>query len=145
MSELQDIFDQIVIIQNAITAPSGEKDIAQATDEIPAMAPMTFPSFVNIEESTDFVRPPSARMETHTINMHFLLAPADQKYSIRTRRKWVEVIQDAFEAKISLNGTCTQAMIMHIDYGPPEPWEGAYVGATFRLSVEAKQTIAYAA
>lgn len=143
-TELQDIFDQLVIIQEAITPPTGEKDL-RATDEWPANI-STFPIFVNNEVETTFVRPPMMRIENHLIRMHLLFGAADGKYSQRARRLWVEKVQDAFESEINLNGTCTQAMITRIDYGIIEGIVGGnYVGATFELAVEIKQAVTYAA
>jgi hypothetical protein len=142
MSELQEIVDAIVVVQAAITPPAGEKDVV-AYDEWPA-AITVFPSFVNDEVETTIERPPSMRIETHLIRMYLLFGGADVKYSQRTRRKWVEKVQDAFEGNVNLAGTCTQAVVTRIDYGVIEAVSGFYAGATFELQVEIKQGVAYA-
>jgi len=145
MSELQDIFDQIVTIQAAITPPTGEKDIAMATDEWPASISV-FPAFVNNEVETviDREQYASLRIEKHLIQMHLLFGAADVKYSQRSRRLWVEKVHAAFEAKLNLNGTCLKATTTRTDYGVVEGISGNYVGATFDLAVENKKPVTYA-
>jgi len=141
--EVQQLIDELVTIQNAITPPTGEKDIAAAYDEPPA-DPTIFPCFLNLEAGAQVVRELHRRQVTHTINMSLLLAAADQKYSVRTRRLWVGAVLDAFDIKLRLNGQAHYAHIDTIEYDPIE-WNGkAYVGATFVLTVLVDGAFAFA-
>lgn len=145
-TELQDIVDQLVVIQNAITPPTGEKDIALATDELPPDLSV-FPTFLNIETEAD-IEPGGSTLEIQLrrIDMHLVLGGTDKKYSLRSRRLWEEKVLAAFRAKLTLNSTCTQALIKGITYDTPLPWnEHDYLVATFRLEAEVKRVVTYAA
>lgn len=138
VSELQDIIDQIVILQNAITPPSGEKDITGAYDEPPDLI-STFPCFVNLEEEgKDVVNPGNWGYVTYTIGMHLLFAPAGTKYSVRARRKWVLPVLAKFSllANRSLGDTANHTYFTGFNYDPFE-WGGtSYVAANFMLAVK---------
>ena len=137
--ELQDIIDQLVVIQNAITPPTGENPL-KCYDE-PPTGVLTFPCFVNIEDDlAEVVRAVSLRTITFFINMHLLFARADQKYSVRSRRAWIKPVIDAFDGAVRLDNE--QAPVQ---YAPIEtvsfenvvlPGSGSdqeYIAATFRL------------
>lgn len=144
-TEIQEVFDQIVVIQNAITPPTGEKDIAFASDELPPDLTV-FPTFLNVETDAD-IEPGGSTLEIQLrrVEMHLVLGGADRKYSMRSRRLWEEKVLAAFRAKLTLNSTCTQALIKGITYDTPLPWnQHEYLVATFRLVVEVKKVVAYA-
>ena len=137
--DLQGIIDQLVIIQNAITPPTGENDL-KCYDE-PPTGVLTFPSFVNVEDDlAQVVRASSLRTITFFINMHLLFARADQKYSVRSRRAWIKPVIDAFDDALVLDLAQPP-----VQYAPIEsvsfenvvlPGSGSdqeYIAATFRL------------
>src|SRR4030042_4894928 len=104
MSELQDIIDQIVVIQKAITPPTGEKDIADASDEAPVDL-LLFPYFLNVEAETAIGYGVSLRIQKHHIDMHLVFGTGDKKYSMRSRRKWVEAVLATFIGEGTMTGT----------------------------------------
>ncbi|KPJ64878.1 hypothetical protein AMK68_00140 [candidate division KD3-62 bacterium DG_56] len=143
MSELQDIIDQIVYIQKeTLVAPSSEKDIAVATDELPVDLTL-YPCFLNVEASTSIdYGAGGLREQHHEIDMNLVFSPSDKKYSMRSRRKWVQAVLDAFASRVTLNGTATQALITGVDYQTPLQWNDTpYMTATFRLAVEVKEAV----
>lgn len=143
--ELQDVIDQLVIIQAAITPPTGEKDIAFATDELPPDL-MVFPTFLNVEASTDVTYSPSRREQVHLIDMNLVFAPAAEKYSMRSRRAWVQKVMDAFAAKVTLNGACNKARIIRVEYETPLQWNDVpFMTATFRLEAVNIEAVAFSA
>lgn len=130
---IQDIIDELVTMQQAITPPAGEKDIAAAYDEHPAQVTV-FPCFINDEDNIVPTQMANAhRHLVHTINMHLLFAAAGQRYSQRSRRKWVRPVLDAFGAKIQLNGTATQSRIAAVTFDPVTIGDAEYAAATFVL------------
>lgn len=145
MSELQDVIDAVKAIQATVSTPPGEKAIKEFYDE-PPLAVATYPAFLNIEdfdEPITFVS--SHRHIVMTIRMHLLFAPFDQRYSIRSRRRWVKPVIDAFGAKIQLNGTVVRSSIDQIDYDPVTLFEKTYHAATFVLRADMSDTFAASA
>src|SRR3972149_3320426 len=59
LPEIQDVLDAIVVLQKAIPAPVGEKDITHAYDEQPESG-ATFPCFINIVREVGEVKRQSA-------------------------------------------------------------------------------------
>ena len=143
MAELQAIIDAIVVIQVTITPPTGEKDIAVATDELPTDLTL-FPMFLNVETRTGLEYGVNLRVQRHEIDMHLVFGTAEKKYSMRSRRAWVEAVMAAFIDNVTLGGTVTQAMITEVTYDTPLQWnETAYMAATFRLAAEVKSAAAF--
>jgi hypothetical protein len=142
--ELTDIIDEIVIIQKAITTPTGEKALALATDEWPPTVAV-FPAFVNNEIETVIETGSYRRKNVHLIRMYLLFGAGDTKYSQRARRAWIAAVQAAFDASMTLNGHATLARIRRISHGAPEELGGAYVCAAFDLEVIFTCDAAYAA
>lgn len=143
--EIQDVIDQLVVIQAAITPPTGEKDIAIATDELPPDLTV-FPTFLNVETSTEVEYSPSRRVQVHLIDMNLVFAPAVEKYSMRSRRAWVQKVMDAFAAKVTLNGACNKARILSITYETPLQWNDIpFMTATFRLEAVNIEAVTFSA
>ena len=145
MAELQAIFDAIVTIQKEITPPTGEKDIADASDEL-SVDLMLFPYFLNVETETAIEYGVNLRIQKHQIDMHLVFGTADKKYAMRSRRAWVQAVLNAFVDNVLLGGTVTQAMITNVSHDTPLPWnESYYMVATFRLAAEVKDTANFTA
>lgn len=137
------IIDQLVAIQGAITPPTGEKDIAFAADELPVDLHV-FPTFLNVETATHNTYSPQRIEKQHLIDMILVFAPADKKYSQRSRRAWVQAVQAAFNAKVTLNGTCDKARILNIRYDTPLNWNDIpFVMATFELEAVVVEDVVF--
>lgn len=139
MAEIQAVIDQIVILQKAVPTPTNEKDIQEAYDEPPDSVGV-FPCFLNVEESGEQEFPSGNwGYLIYTVNMHLLFAPATQKYSIRSRRKWVKPVLKHFRENVSLNNTAAVSWVANWDHNPVE-WNGMeYIAATFNLRVKAQE------
>ena len=117
MAELQAIFDQIVIIQNAITPPTDEKDVT-VYDEPPEPA-VVYPPLINVERDTETIEhSPGFRVTPYIIDMHLIFGAFDKKYAYRSKRKWIVQVRDAFVLKLTLNATATTARILGMDFHP---------------------------
>lgn len=145
--------DAIVAMQKAVPVPSGEKDIALATDEPPEDISV-FPSFVNVEEVTDVTHGASRRQETHIINMHLLFEKADVTYSVRSRRAWIKNVRDTFDTNLRLFlatvAQCHYARVSRVEYHDDLPFntplaigDHEYNAATFVLEVLVDGAFAY--
>jgi len=131
-TQIQDVIDALVTLQGQIAAPGGG-NVAAAYDEPPA-AVAKFPSFVNIENGLVNIQlSGSHRHVEHLINMHLLFAPADQKYSVRERRVWVQAVLDAFGGRMRLGLPQTVARIEETAYDPVTLGDMEYIAATFTL------------
>lgn len=130
----------MVILQKAVSAPSGERDIQEAYDEPPEGVGFVYPCFVNMEDSGDEDYPSGNwGYLNYTINMHLFFAPASQKYSVRSRRKWVKPVIKHFRENVSLNDTCAGSWITGWDFNPVD-WNGTeYIAATFNLRIKAQE------
>jgi hypothetical protein len=142
MSDLQEIIDKIVVIQAAITPPTGEKDVT-AYDEPPTSV-LPFPCFINAETSAEEIGVwnTSGRTIPYLIDMHLVFAQADQQYSVRSRRAWVIPVLDAFGHDYTLSGAAgvQKAFIETIEFhdkqnGYLAVGEKDYIAATFKLRV----------
>jgi hypothetical protein len=144
-NELQDVFDAIVTIQKTIPTPTGEHPIKEIYDEPPAQF-MTWPCFLNIESQSEVERPSSGfRRTAHTIDMHLLFGAADQKYSVRSRRRWVRVVLDTFDGKLKLGSTINgHAHLTRVEYAPVDLNGTEYIAATFVLRAVIEETLAFA-
>ena len=145
MAELQAIFDQIVIIQNAITPPTGEKDVT-VYDE-PPETPVVYPSFINVERDTETIEhSPGFRITPYIIDMHLIFGAFEKKYAYRSKRKWIVQVRDAFVLKLTLNATATSAMILEMDFHPDGFTYGGveYDAITFTLHATVKEGVALA-
>jgi len=134
--EIQHIIDKLVTIQQGITQPTGEKALTSAHDEPPADI-NAFPCFVNVEQEIPGIdRRAGGRRYNLVIDMHLLLTSADQKYSVRTRRLWLQPVLDAFDAALKLGNEQLPvqiAPITRISFDPIEINNTYYIGITFRL------------
>ena len=143
--EVQTIVDQLVVIQKAITTPTGCKALHNAYDEMPA-ALGGFPCFVNVEEDMSVVaRGPSRRDQHLVVKMHLLFTTADQKYSQRARRLWVQAVMDKFDVELQLNAEASYAHIDTVDFTPVELNGVGYIAATFELTAQYTAAFAFAA
>ncbi len=144
MAELQAIIDEIVVIQKAITKPTGEKGVT-VYDE-PPETPVVFPSFINVERATETIEHgPSFMILPYIIDMHLVFGAFDKKYSYRSKRKWIVKARDAFAAKLTLNATATSAMILEMDFHPEGFTYGGveYDAITFVLHATVKEAVAF--
>jgi len=147
MGELQEIIDELVIIQQVITPPTGEKDLV-AYDEPPGQT-MIYPCFLNVERETGEIGyAPSLMILPYIIDMHFIFGTADRKYAYRSKRKWVKAVRDAFAAKLTLNGKATEAQLLAMNFHPSglildEESGQKYDAITFVLRATVKEAIAY--
>ncbi len=145
MAELQAIIDEIVIIQNAITPPTDEKDVT-VYDE-PPETPTVYPSFINVERDTETIEhSPSFMITPYIIDMHLVFGAFAKKYAYRSKRKWLQKVRDAFAAKLTLNATATSAMILELDFHPDGFTYGGveYDATTFTLHATVKEAVAFA-
>ena len=146
MGELQEIIDELVIIQQVITPPTGEKDLV-AYDEPPGQT-MIYPCFLNVERETgEIIYAPSLMILPYIIDMHLVFG-ADRKYAYRSKRKWVKPVRDAFAGKLTLNGKATEAQILAMNFHPSgllldEESGQKYDAITFVLRATVKEAIAY--
>lgn len=143
--ELEKILNRVVELQKALGTPTGEnKGIGQnAFDDWPSTFP--FPCFVNIWDGTpEIERGPARRRQTIMINMHLLFASASQKYSDRSRRRWIRATLNAFDTDLRLGNTCHLARIEAVEADPVEVNGVAYIAATFRLNVTYDEAFAFA-
>lgn len=140
--DLQQIIDDIIVAQKTIATPTDEKKIAEYYDEPPGSV-STFPCFVNVEESLE--GPVSwgagGRRVDYVIAMSLLFAATDQKYSVRSRRKWVKPVLDAFGKKTLLNDSAGvgESAIEGADFEPVTFGQTEYVAVTFRLGVRVQE------
>ena len=139
MSELQDIIDAIVVIQKALTPPTGTKAIKNAYDEPPdhAIGTASFPAVINLEEEGES-RDRSARTREvlHTIGMHLLLSAATTKYSVRVRRQWLEIWLVAFAPGVTIGGTVDPMLApLPFDYTPYDFNGTDYAAINFTMEV----------
>lgn len=143
---IQDIIDELVIVQKAIVPPAGEKALTEAYDEPPG-AVNTFPCFVNEERAIPEInRGANLRRTQWLINMHLLFARSDQKYSARTRRKWIPVVLDAFDRAIMLNLArlpVQYAPVEGVSFEPVQWGETEYIAATFVLRAELSEAFTF--
>jgi len=138
--EIQDVIDQLVIIQKAITGPAGEKDLVEAYDEPPAQI-TEFPCFYNREEEIgDIRRGAGVRRMFGRIGMHLLFgASGAQKYSVRSRRRWLKAVLDGFDVQLALGLAqlpVQYAPVTNVTFAPLELNGKEYVTATFWLDVQ---------
>jgi hypothetical protein len=137
MAELQEIIDEIVTIQEAITTPADEKAVT-AYDEPPA-TPMVYPCFLNIERETEELSNTVGRtgpiIIPYIIDMHLLFATFDKKYAYRSKRQWIQPVHKAIATNLKLNGTVKEARLQSMDFHPEGlTYEGLeYHATTFTL------------
>lgn len=144
MAEIQDIIDQLLVVQNAITPPTGLKDVT-CYDEPPAGV-LTFPVFYNAEDGISAIdRSPSRRVLTYDIGMHLLFARADQKYGVRERRQWVKKVLDAFDKALTLGGNIHLGAIETVDFEPFELGDVSYIAANFQIAAQVDEAFEYVA
>ena len=119
-NELQDICDQIVILQNAIPTPSGEKDITHAYDEQPESL-STFPCFVNIvRDVAEFKRQSAVRQQgTLAIDMYLCFEQGSGIYADRSRRLWYQAVMDYFDPRSGLGDTVHWSSIERAAFDEP--------------------------
>lgn len=135
-NEIQDVIDQIVILQKAITPPTGEKDIARAHDEEPQSIG-ALPAFVNVVNDGEIDRGVSLRSINPIIEMILLFAPSGEKYSDRSRRAWFQAVLDKFDDNVTIGGTAAQAHIDRFSFDDPFPLSGTtYLATRFYLRVQ---------
>lgn len=136
--EVDGLIDAICEMQAAITPPASEKPLAKAWDEPPAN-PGEFPCFINVEQSIENIQlTGSHRHMDHMIDMHLVLAPTDQKYDVRARRKWVQPVLDYFQGTMKLERHVQNVSLSRIEQVTFEPIslnDKEYVTATFTLRV----------
>lgn len=136
--EIQDVMDKLVALQLAVPAPIGEKDIAEASDEPDAVVG-GLPAFRNIEaETIEISRAAQLRTVTTYVDMALLFAPGEQKYSVRSRRKWELAVLNHFDQSLRLDNEQSPVQysaIEAIDRRPVRVGETEYVASTFRLRV----------
>ncbi len=120
MAELQDIIDQIVIIQNAITPPTNEKGVT-VYDE-PPETPVVYPSFINVERDTEELINTVGRtgpiVIPYIIDMHLVFGAFDKKYSYRSKRKWIQLVHEAIATNLKLGNTVKEARLQTMDFHP---------------------------
>ena len=145
MAELQDIIDQIVIIQKAITPPTGEKDVT-VYDEPPA-TPMVFPSFINVERETEELNYVAPIIIPYSIDMHLIFGTFDKGYAYRSKRLWIQPVREAFATNGTLNGTVNWAWLQRMDFHPEGFTYGGveYHASTFILQATVQDQTARSA
>ena len=139
---IPEIINAIVTVQKAITTPTGEKPLADAFDEPPAQV-LDFPTFVNIERSVSTEGSSGLREMVWTIDMHLLFAAGEQKYSVRSRRLWVQAVIDKFCTDLTLLGTVSAVYGMEMSYEPVLLGETEYVAATFTITARTFEAFAF--
>jgi hypothetical protein len=143
MAEIQSVIDEIVILQNAVPTPSGERDIQMAYDEPPETFGI-FPCFVNLEQR-GFQSFPTGNWGylDYIVNMHLIFSAAAPKYAMRSRRLWVLPVIKHFRQNVSLNNTCALSKIEEWSYSPEDTsfaWNGTeYVAINFVLRIKAQE------
>lgn len=136
--ELPDIFDRIAALELGVPAPSGEKDITVATDELVPIS--TFPAFVNVESGGEVVQSSGAwGYINYRINLYLLFAPASAKYSLRSMRKWVRPVINHFKVNTRLSGDADVAPIESFDFSPVVLDGTTYHACTFTLRARVKE------
>ncbi len=117
MAELQAIIDAIVVIQNAITPPAGEKGVT-VYDEPPEAAAV-YPSFVNVERETEELsHTVGPVLIPYIIDMHLIFGAFDQKYAYRSKRKWIQLVYEAFATNYKLGATVKESRLQSMDFHP---------------------------
>ena len=137
-NEIQDIVDQIVVLQNAVPTPTGEKDITHAYDEQPESG-STFPCFINIvRDVEEFERLGEVRLHAVlTVDMYLCFEQGSGFYADRSRRLWYQAVMDYFDKHLSLNGTAQWAAIERAAFDEPYQVNETlrYPGVKFELRV----------
>jgi hypothetical protein len=141
---LLQVIDALVAIEQAVPPPAGEKDIAEAYDEIPR-AVLTFPCFVNIEQPQESHGSSGLRDRRRTIDAHLLFCESTQKYSIRSRRAWEDAVLDHLCRNLTLNGTVSAIHGITTNYEPVSLGETEYIACTFSIEVQIVEAFAFAA
>lgn len=135
-NEIQDICDQLVVMQNAVTTPTGEKDITHAYDEQPESI-STFPCFVNIvREVGEFKRQSGVRDQgTLLVDMYLCFEQGSGLYADRSRRLWHQAVMDYFDQHQGLNGTVGFSAIERAAFDEPLKVSDAvsYPGIKFEM------------
>src|SRR3972149_2362444 len=115
LPEIQDVLDAIVVLQKAVPAPTGEKDITHAYDEQPESA-STFPCFINID---------------------LCFEQGSGIYADRSRRLWYQAVMDYFDQHQGLNDTAHWSAIERAAFDEPLQITETlrYPGIKFELKV----------
>ncbi|HAM39886.1 MAG TPA: hypothetical protein DCP69_00735 [Candidatus Omnitrophica bacterium] len=138
LPEIQDVLDAIVVLQKAVPAPTGEKDITHAYDEQPESA-STFPCFINIvREVGEFKRQSAARQQgAAIIDMYLCFEQGSGIYADRSRRLWYQAVMDYFDQHQGLNDTAHWSAIERAAFDEPLQITETlrYPGIKFELKV----------
>ena len=141
--EIQDILDQIVILQNAIPTPVGEKRLTHAYDEQPESG-ATFPCFINIvREVSDFKRQSLVRQQgALAIDMYLCFEQGSGIYADRSRRLWYQAVMDYFDQHEGLGNTVHWSAIERASFDEPLQVTEAlrYPGIKFELKALMKSS-----
>jgi len=138
MSELQDIIDAMIVIQQAMTPPTGLKGIQQFTDEPPASIGV-LPSLLNgLEGDGESERHTHTQAKvTHRIDMHLLFSQATKKYPRRQARAWLEKVMNAFPIGGDIGSTVRHTSRLEYEFDDSFAWgESLYDALSFVLEVE---------
>lgn len=138
MAEIQAIIDAIIVVQKALTVPSGQKDIQQFTDEPPASIGV-LPAFLNlVANGKSDNRAHGHPQATHNINMHLLFSTATKKYPRRQAHAWLESVMAGFPIAGTIGGTVFRTLSLEWDFNEDDfPWgESLYDALSFVLEVE---------
>lgn len=142
-TELQDVIDALVVIERAITAPSGEKETFEVYDEIPTSI-ATYPAFFNTERALTTDGASGLREGLWTFDVHLIFAPLEQKYSIRSRRRWVQAVINALHQHLTLGGTVSSIYTIQVDYEPVRFYDTDYLAANFEIDARLYESYAFA-
>lgn len=137
MAEVQAIIDAIIVIQKAMTPPSGQKDIQLFTDEPPASIGV-LPAFLNLEGDGESERHTHSQAKvTHRINMHLLFSGVTNKYPRRQARAWLEKVMTAFPIAGTVGGSVRTTTRLEYSFEDDFAWgESLYDALSFVLEVE---------
>ena len=138
MAEVQAIIDAIIVIQKAMTPPSGQKDIQLFTDEPPASIGV-LPAFLNGVGGggkSHNIAHQHAQV-THRIDMHLLFSAATKKYPRRQARAWLEKVMTAFPIAGTVGGSVRTTTRLEYSFEDDFAWgESLYDALSFVLEVE---------
>ncbi len=138
MSEINAIIDAIIVVQKALSVPSGLKDIQQFTDEPPASIGV-LPAFLNgvagDGESHNIAH--LHAQVTHRIDMNLLFSKATSKYPRRQARAWLESVMAGFPISGTIGGSVRNTVSLSYEFDDAFEWgESLYDALTFEIEVE---------
>lgn len=136
-SGLDAVMAKLAEVEREIMAPDGLKGWGENVTDEPPSPIGVFPCLVNMEEASvpESKAGSSERLWRHRIGVHLLFGTADEKYSVRARRQWIELITDALDDDAALGDTAIGCEVVEVNYDPFEWAGGEYISANFELEV----------